>query len=106
MLEARPGLTDPVTLRLRNEEDLLAEVGTDPEAFYVEVLQPYKLLGYLEYLTMRSSWDDFCVLGLTLLAIVFPKRVHGPELDELRARAVKLPDRCRQGEADCETADN
>jgi lipopolysaccharide/colanic/teichoic acid biosynthesis glycosyltransferase len=100
VLEVRPGLTDPVTLRLRNEEELLAEVKTDTETFYVDVLQPYKLLGYLEYLTTRSPWDDFRVLGQTFLAIVFPKRVHRPELDEIRARAVKLPDRRRQGDAD------
>ncbi|HEY6147197.1 MAG TPA: sugar transferase, partial [Thermoanaerobaculia bacterium] len=39
-LKVRPGLTDPVTLRLRNEEELLASVGGNREAFYREVLQP------------------------------------------------------------------
>ena len=50
VLEARPGLTDPVTLRLRNEEELLANCEGDPERFYLNTLQPYKLQGYLQYL--------------------------------------------------------
>ena len=41
VLEARPGLTDPVTLRLRNEEELLASVDGDRERFYVDVLQRF-----------------------------------------------------------------
>jgi lipopolysaccharide/colanic/teichoic acid biosynthesis glycosyltransferase len=87
VLEVRPGLTDPVTVRLRNEEKLLKEVGGDTETFYLHVLQPYKLVGYLEYLQARSAWSDFRVLGQTFLAIIFPERVRRPGLDEIRARA-------------------
>ena len=45
VLEARPGLTDPVTLRLRQEEVLLARVEGDREQFYLKTLQPFKLRG-------------------------------------------------------------
>ena len=83
VLSARPGLTDPVTLRLRNEEDLLASVG-DPEVFYREVLQPFKLKAYAQYLRTRSSLSDVRVLFATLLAILFPSREPPPSIDEIR----------------------
>jgi len=69
VLEARPGITDPVTLALRNEEELLGEQA-DPEAFYVKTLQPYKLAGYVRYLEARTWKTDVRVLLGTLSAIV------------------------------------
>jgi lipopolysaccharide/colanic/teichoic acid biosynthesis glycosyltransferase len=74
VLGTRPGLTDPVTLRLRNEERLLAGVGVDTETYYREVLQPHKLEGYLEYLGERSWRTDLGVIRDTFLAIVRPGR--------------------------------
>ena len=68
------GLTDPVTLRLRNEENLLAAV-RNKEKFYSEVLQPYKLKGYCLYLNDRSWKTDVKIIALTLKAIVLP---HAP----------------------------
>lgn len=84
VLAVRPGLTDPVTLRLRNEENLLAEVTEDRELFYRQVLQPWKLAGYLEYLGRRSASSDLDVLFQTLLAILLPDRAQPPSLDEIR----------------------
>ncbi|HEX8141036.1 MAG TPA: sugar transferase [Pyrinomonadaceae bacterium] len=75
VLEARPGLTDPVTLRLRNEETLLACVEGDREKFYLETLQPFKLSGYLEYMRARNWRADVRVLWQTLRAIMLPGRV-------------------------------
>ena len=83
VLRARPGLTDPVTLRLRNEEDLLADVGENREAFYLEKLQPYKLRGYMEYLERRNSWADLTVLWQTLLAVARPGKMPPPRVDEI-----------------------
>jgi len=68
VLEARPGITDPVTLTLRNEEELLGEQA-NPEAFYVKTLQPYKLEGYVTYLQKRTWKTDVGVLLGTLSAI-------------------------------------
>src|SRR4051812_25918202 len=53
VLAARPGLTDPVTLRLRDEEALLASAD-DAERFYRERLLPWKLRGYRDYLARRT----------------------------------------------------
>lgn len=77
VLQARPGLTDPVTLRLRNEETLLAEVQGERERFYLETLQPFKLRGYLEYLAQRSWWTDLKVIWQTWLVVFFPGQVAG-----------------------------
>jgi len=73
VLRSRPGITDPVTLRLRNEEALLADVKGNYESFYIHNLQPLKLQGYIDYLLSRSSWSDIRVLCRTLLVIVWPR---------------------------------
>lgn len=83
VLQAKPGLTDPVTTRLRNEEDLLAEVPGSREEFYQNILQPYKLRGYVSYLRARSWSSDLAVLGKTGVAILFPGSVPPPRRDEL-----------------------
>ncbi|HXX44009.1 MAG TPA: sugar transferase [Candidatus Acidoferrales bacterium] len=83
VLQYRPGLTDPVTLRLRNEETLLAGIPGDREKFYREVLQPFKLRGYVRYLHERTWRSDFSVLWQTGLVIVFPQRVSLLNMSEL-----------------------
>lgn len=71
-LRVRPGLTDPVTVSLRDEESLMATVEGDRDRYYREILQPAKLQGYVEYLRNRSWHSDLRVLGQTLLAILLP----------------------------------
>jgi lipopolysaccharide/colanic/teichoic acid biosynthesis glycosyltransferase len=72
VLQTRPGLTDPVTVRLRNEEQLLAEVEGDVEQFYREVLQPLKLRGYVEYLQTRSWKQDLKIMFCTAIRVIRP----------------------------------
>lgn len=87
VLSARPGLTDPVTLRLRDEEALLASVaagGDDPERFYRERLLPWKLRGYRDYLARRSWVTDLGVLGATALAVLRLRRPVPPTLEEIQ----------------------
>jgi len=74
ILKSRPGITDPVTLSLRDEEALLADVSDDREYFYVKTLQPLKLEGYIDYLHHRSWWSDIQVLYRTLVVIVWPSK--------------------------------
>jgi lipopolysaccharide/colanic/teichoic acid biosynthesis glycosyltransferase len=85
VLEARPGITDPMTLRLRNEETLLAQVTGDREQFYLETLLPFKLKGYLNYLQARNWWSDLEVLGRTIIAVVFPNKAPLPTMGEIRS---------------------
>jgi lipopolysaccharide/colanic/teichoic acid biosynthesis glycosyltransferase len=84
VLSARPGITDPVTLRLRNEEALLAQVPEDREDYYLQVLLPFKLRGYADYLRKRTCWSDVLVLGRTFSAIVFPGTAPLPSDAEIR----------------------
>jgi lipopolysaccharide/colanic/teichoic acid biosynthesis glycosyltransferase len=70
VLAARPGITDPVTLNLRKEEELLAHVNGDAEQFYLNDLQPLKLNGYLAYLHERNWRTDLRVLCRTIAAVV------------------------------------
>ncbi len=83
VLRVRPGITDPMTLRLRNEEELLAAAGAEYEAFYRNQLLPYKLHGYRDYIAGRTWKRDVAVLWLTLLAVLFPGRVPAPSPGEI-----------------------
>ncbi len=74
VLRARPGLTDPMTLRLRDEELLIASVVGDRDRFYRERLQPWKLQGYAEYLRNRTWRSDLGVMFRTALAVCLPGR--------------------------------
>jgi lipopolysaccharide/colanic/teichoic acid biosynthesis glycosyltransferase len=76
VLLTRPGLTDPVTMRLRNEEELLQQVKGDREHFYLDVLQPLKLRGYVDYLQMRSWSSDLKILWHSALAVLVPGKVR------------------------------
>ena len=47
VLDVRPGITDPASIRYRNENELLAQV-EDPDRYYVEVIMQDKLQLNLE----------------------------------------------------------
>jgi lipopolysaccharide/colanic/teichoic acid biosynthesis glycosyltransferase len=81
VLKAKPGITDPVTVQLRDEEKLLAQVDGDPEKYYINELQPLKLRGYLAYLTVRTWRSDFNLLWQTAAAVIFPTESHGQGLE-------------------------
>lgn len=83
VLSVRPGITDPTTLRLRNEEALLAASGSEYEVFYRRYLLPYKLLGYRQYITDQTWMRDVAVLALTLLAVLFPRLQCPPTRREI-----------------------
>jgi lipopolysaccharide/colanic/teichoic acid biosynthesis glycosyltransferase len=73
VLRFRPGITDPVTLRLRDEESVLAGVQSDPERFYREELLPAKLREYVAYSRTRIWATDVAVLFKTILAVLLPR---------------------------------
>jgi lipopolysaccharide/colanic/teichoic acid biosynthesis glycosyltransferase len=89
VLEARPGIADPMTLRLRNEEALLVEVEGDRERFYLETLVPFKLGGYLDYLQARSWRSDLKVLWQTAIAVAFPNKTPLPTLEEIQSYGIR-----------------
>jgi len=75
VLEVRPGLTDPATLRYRNEERILAAV--DPaqrESYYIQTLMPEKLELNLTYVEQAGLLYDTLLILRTLGAIAFPPK--------------------------------
>jgi lipopolysaccharide/colanic/teichoic acid biosynthesis glycosyltransferase len=74
VLEARPGLTDPATLRFRNEESLLSAVDpAERENYYIREIMPKKLALNDTYLERASLAFDTLLIVRTLGAIVFPR---------------------------------
>jgi lipopolysaccharide/colanic/teichoic acid biosynthesis glycosyltransferase len=88
-LSVRPGITDPVTLALRNEETLLQAAERNADEFYRRFLLPYKLRGYCEYLRERTWRRDVDVLRLTIAAIVVPHRAPAPEPAAIISRVTR-----------------
>ena len=90
VLSVRPGLTDPVTIALRDEEAVLAEVDGDRDVYYRRTLLRFKLLGQARYLRQRTWWSDVRVLVATAVAIVKPGA--SPTRDEIEATARAAAD--------------
>lgn len=82
ILTVRPGITDPVSLRLRNEEKLLAAV-EDKETFYRRILLPFKLHGWSEYVQRKNFSTDLIIIFETFKAIILAKDASPPTLEEL-----------------------
>lgn len=70
ILAVRPGITDPVTVSLRREEELLGSV-REPEAYYRDVLLPQKVDAYVRYVRARTLRGDILVLLRTVRQVVF-----------------------------------
>lgn len=69
VLSVRPGITDPVSLRLADEGELLARAA-DPEREYREVLLPAKLREAAAYAERASVATDLRVIAQTLLMLL------------------------------------
>jgi lipopolysaccharide/colanic/teichoic acid biosynthesis glycosyltransferase len=75
ILKTRPGLTDPATLRYRDEERLLGAIEPrDREIHYIREIMPKKLALNCEYLRRASLSFDILLIIRTLGAIVLPRR--------------------------------
>ncbi|TXH31529.1 MAG: sugar transferase [Actinobacteria bacterium] len=68
ILSIRPGITDPMTVNLRREEELLG-AAPDPEAYYTGVLLPQKAAAYVRYVQSRTLRSDLGLLFTTLWSI-------------------------------------
>jgi lipopolysaccharide/colanic/teichoic acid biosynthesis glycosyltransferase len=67
VLKLRPGITDPASIKYRNESEILAQA-TDPETAYVTEIVPDKIRINLAYSDAANLWTDIGVI----LATVFP----------------------------------
>ena len=69
VLDVRPGITDPASIRYRNENELL-EQAEDPDRYYIEVIMPDKLRLNLEYVAKHSFWSDIGLIFKTFEEII------------------------------------
>ena len=65
ILELRPGITGPATLKYSNEEELLAAV-PDPQKYNDEVIWPDKVRINLDYYHNHSLAGDIGIIIKTL----------------------------------------
>ena len=65
ILERVPGITDPASIRYRDESEVLA-ASPDPERTYIEVIMPEKARLNLEYAQRASLTGDIQVILQTL----------------------------------------
>ena len=65
ILELRPGITGPATLKYANEEQLLASIN-DPEKYNDEVIFSDKVKMNLDYLDNWSFWMDIKIIFKTI----------------------------------------
>lgn len=69
VLDVRPGITDPASIRYRNENELL-EKAEDPEKYYIEVIMQDKIKLYLDYVEKHGFWYDIKLIFQTFKAII------------------------------------
>ena len=76
MLELRPGITGPASLKYRDEEELLAQVD-NPIEYNDKVIFPDKVRINLYYLDHYSFWKDIQMIIYTVLGM---KMEYGGEV--------------------------
>jgi lipopolysaccharide/colanic/teichoic acid biosynthesis glycosyltransferase len=68
ILDYKPGLTDPASLKYRHEEQVLAAF-PDPIASYIQTVLPDKIRISLDYQKNRSACSDIKIVAATAAAI-------------------------------------
>lgn len=65
VLALRPGITDPASMKYRDESSILGR-SKDPDTFYVQELMPDKIRLNLEYAAKATLWSDLVLIFRTL----------------------------------------
>jgi lipopolysaccharide/colanic/teichoic acid biosynthesis glycosyltransferase len=91
LLRARPGLTDPASLKYSQEARLL-ERASDPMRFFKTVVTPDKIRISHEYMERASVWTDAGTMAMTALICCFPRmrKVYGQLPDPAMELSPKL----------------
>jgi lipopolysaccharide/colanic/teichoic acid biosynthesis glycosyltransferase len=78
LLQVRPGLTDPASLKYSQETRLLA-LAPNPMHFFKTVVTPDKIRISLEYMAHANLWTDAVTLAMTAVICCFPamSRMYG-----------------------------
>jgi lipopolysaccharide/colanic/teichoic acid biosynthesis glycosyltransferase len=68
ILDLRPGITGPASLKYRNEEEIL-EIQTNPESFNRDTIWPDKVRINKEYIKNYNFLTDIKILLITILGL-------------------------------------
>lgn len=69
VLDVRPGITDPASIKYLDENELL-EKAENPEKYYIEVIMQEKIKLYLQYVEKQSFLYDITLIFKTFWMIV------------------------------------
>ena len=69
VLDVRPGITDPASIKFRNDNELM-ENADNPENYYINVIMQEKIRLYLEYVGKVGFWYDIKLIFKTFKVIV------------------------------------
>lgn len=69
VLDVRPGITDPASIKFRNENELMGQA-ENPEDYYINVIMQEKIKLYLEYVENASFGYDMKLIFRTFLVII------------------------------------
>ena len=69
VLDVRPGITDPASIKFRNEKELM-EKAEDPEKYYIEIIMQEKIKLYLEYVEKHNFFYDLGLIFKTFWVII------------------------------------
>ncbi len=69
VLDVRPGITDPASIKFRNENEMM-EKADNPENYYINVIMQEKIRLYLEYVGKVGFWYDIKLIFKTFKVIV------------------------------------
>lgn len=65
VLSVRPGITDPASIKYRNENDLLSSE-SNPEQYYIQHIMPDKLKINIDYINTRTFIKDIKIIFQTI----------------------------------------
>lgn len=69
VLDVRPGITDPASIKFRNENEMM-EKADNPENYYINIIMQEKIRLYLEYVGKVGFWYDIKLIFKTFKVIV------------------------------------
>jgi lipopolysaccharide/colanic/teichoic acid biosynthesis glycosyltransferase len=65
VLSVRPGITDPASIKYRNENDILSSQ-SNPEEYYIQHIMPVKLKINIDYINTQTFIKDIKIIFQTI----------------------------------------
>lgn len=65
VLSVRPGITDPASIKYRNENDILSSA-SNPEQYYIQNIMPDKLKINIDYINTQTFFKDIKIIFQTI----------------------------------------